>query len=432
MSENNNRFPRVLIVSAEPLSLASATGCTLLSLLAGWPKECLAQIYDNDNQPDPTKCSTSRRFSNTNLSIVKVLKFITKKMRRHKSKVVNVSGKRIASITSYSASHDVLSAYSDILPFSVPSSIDKWVAEFRPDVIYSVLGSIRMMKVVDKLSESNSIPIIVHFMDDWPGMLYLKSWLLFIPRTILNIKLRAILNRSNSRLTICQDMAEEYKLRYGVDFESYMNCVAVQSFSSPTEHKINSKIKFGFVGGLHLNRWRSLLLIVTALQELENHGELITLDIYAPQNDITAYGKLFADFSVVGNFATLDTSIINSELARFDVLVHVESFLDDDARYTRLSISTKIPQYMASGRPILGFGPASLSSIRYIEKMAAGLIITNYNNPIPLIKSDALRLISSSELRHTLGLNGFRIATKFHNASIESEKFRSCIIAASA
>lgn len=429
MAINNQIFPRVLIVSAAPLSTTSATGITLQNLFSGWPKERLAQIYDDASVPDPSTCGSYRRFSSGDMPVVRIAKSALQQFRSGNSKTVEVAHALGTVIPSGSIAYGFLSACGDIAPFSLPDSICEWVASFQPDVIYSVLGSVRMMNVVLKLNEQFSTPIVAHFMDDWPSTAYSSSWKLAVPRAILDAKLRSVLARSPRRMTICEDMATEFSDRYGGHFESFMNCVEIPSQIPQCGERKNDEVRFGFVGGLHLNRWRSLLSVVTALQELKNQGAAIVLDVFAPEKDLKSYGALFSHFSVIGEMLTLKAHEVNEKLTQFDVLVHVESFLKEDSLYTRLLVSTKIPQYMASGRPILAFGPSALSSVRYVERAGAGLAV-GIENDIPALKQAAGQLVESPSLRESLGGRGFHVASRSHSAFVERARFMDVLLKA--
>lgn len=430
MMISNQNFPRVLIVSAAPLNVSSATGITLLNLFSGWPKERLAQIYDDASEPDSLMCGSYRRFSSVDMPVVRMAKGALQRFRSDKSKMVEVTKTPAAVMPSGSVSYGLLSACGDIAPFSLPRSISDWVADFKPDVFYSVLGSVRMMNLVLKLNEQFSRPIVAHFMDDWPSTAYSSSPKLVLPRLVLNTKLKAVLERSPYRMTICEDMAAEFSERYGGQFKSFMNCVEIPAEIPSFNTSTSNEVRFGFVGGLHLNRWRSLLKIVTAMQELKDQGVAVALDIFAPDKDLKNYGALFASFSVIGEMSTLRASEVNEKLRQFDVLVHVESFLNQDSLYTRLSVSTKIPQYMASARPILAFGPANVSSLRYVERTGAGLAV-GVEDDSAALKAAVHHLASSPSLRKHLGLRGFQTAQSHHNARLERKRFHDILSCAS-
>jgi len=112
-----------------------------------------------------------------------------------------------------------------------------------------------------------------------------------------------------------------------------------------------------------------------------------------------------------------------------DVLVHVESFFEEDSARTRLSISTKIPQYMASGKAILAYGPSDLTSLRYINRNRAGVVFTDEGN-ISGLAGIAWELVESRQLRESLGREGRTAAEVRHARGRVSAAF--CAILADA
>lgn len=316
----------------------------------------------------------------------------------------------------------LLGACGDIAPLRLPVALLDWVEEFKPDVIYSVLGSVRMMNVVLQLSKRFALPIVPHFMDDWPTTAYTESLVLSLPRFILGKKLNSVLSRSKFGLTICADMAEEFSRRYGKRFDYFMNCVEIPGQNEINLGRRDGLLKFGFVGGLHLNRWRSLVWIARALQELKDEGSKVSFEIYAPRRDLASYGYLFEEYSVVSKMTSISVDDVSKTLSSLDVLIHVESFLELDSRYTRLSISTKIPQYMSVGRPILAVGPETLSSMRYVKRTGAGLVVNSEGNMPELL--DAVKsLIDSPSLRANLADVGKKVAYECHDAAKERIRF---------
>jgi glycosyltransferase involved in cell wall biosynthesis len=417
----NGDFPRVLLVGAAPLSSIDATGITLANLFGDWPKAQIAQIYDSDNPPDSKVCVRFWRFTSEDIPIVSGARRLLSWKRCAVSP--NVVHTDFATQNS-KVTAKLLAAFSDIAPFRLPKGMADWVGEFKPDVIYTVLGSVRMMNIVLDLSKQFNIPVIPHFMDDWPATTYARQPLLALPRLVLNRKLKSILARSYVGLTICDDMSVEFSRRYKKRFVAFMNCVQWQDrkdASAPNDHQI---ITFGYAGGLHLNRWKSLVGITQALQGLKDAGVAVALEIYAPAADIVKYSSCFEEYSVVQSFATLHAYEICEKLSTLDVLLHVESFLQEDSQYTRLSVSTKIPQYMISARPILAYGPEFLSSIRYVRNTGAGLVVTSEDD-VPALSEAASALIRAPKLRAQLGENGRRLACERHDATKERPRFLS-------
>ena len=56
--------------------------------------------------------------------------------------------------------------------------------------------------------------------------------------------------------------------------------------------------------------------------------------------------------------------------------MHVEAFDKFNKKITRLSLSTKIPEYMGSGKLIVAIGPDDISSIEYLKENEIAYCIT--------------------------------------------------------
>ncbi|MCX6624335.1 MAG: hypothetical protein NTY38_25390, partial [Acidobacteria bacterium] len=110
----------------------------------------------------------------------------------------------------------------------------------------------------------------------------------------------------------------------------------------------------------------------------------------------------------------LDAAGVRQVIEESDILVHVESMNRVSRKLTRLSLSTKIPQYLASGRCILAVGPAEVASIRYIQDHEAGMVVTD----LETLRGNFETLISDPELRQRYALNGLRLAQRRHDSKI--------------
>jgi len=112
-------------------------------------------------------------------------------------------------------------------------------------------------------------------------------------------------------------------------------------------------------------------------------------------------------------------------LRQSDVAIHVESFVDSMSQYTRLSVSTKIPQYFAAALPVLAYGPSRIASCRYVVDNKCGLGVDERREGA--LDATIMDLAINQELRERLGRNAFGVALEKHDAIVERERFRSCI-----
>jgi len=409
--------PRVLIISAVPLGSNTATGITLSNLFSDWPLDRIAQLYDSPN-PEPSRSPAHvYQFKSTDIPFVK---FAKKILGSQKPENQRLSEKLLQE--AHGPAYSLLGALSDIVPFRLPNDLLAWARTFKPDLIYTLMGSVRFTALSYKLGKALQVPVVPHFMDDWPQTIYTRSLPYAIPRYILQQRLATLLHVSNGGLTIGEDMAMEYGARYKAPFTAFMNCAQISSI--PHAMEANSDVvKFGYVGGLHLNRWESLLSVVQALASLQAEGHSIEAHIHTSPKDVNRYRELYMQYAVVKEISSIPSPEVAQKLLSFDVLVHVESFREKDALYTRLSLSTKIPQYLAAGKPIFVFAPPQLSSTRYIVSNNAGVTIAPPAD-INAIKISLLTLLSNRETRKMLGHNALALAKKNHDMEVEKQRFR--------
>ena len=255
-----------------------------------------------------------------------------------------------------------------------------------------------------------------HLLDDWPETLYANGELGGRARATTRRLLRETLRGAPAVGVISQAMADEYRERYGITATPLMNCV--DTLGSPkAAGSAPATVRFAYIGGLHLGRAPLLREIARAVEDVDG-AELV---IHAPDDDLALHRGLFADISHLRYGPSLAAQDVPSALEAADVLVHIESFDEETSRYTRLSISTKIPQYLAAARPVLAVGPAHLASIRHLVESGAAVVV----DEVPgTLREDVRRLSADGGLRHRLATAGVRFAEQRHHSSVVRENLR--------
>jgi hypothetical protein len=278
------------------------------------------------------------------------------------------------------------------------------------------MSGIRLNKLTLRCSIKYNISIIPHFMDDWISTIYTGSIWLRIPRRSLLHSLDHLLNFTKIGLCISQKMCEEYKVKFNKRFLPLMNVVNMDYFRSghkDIKNKLNELV-FTFFGGLHLNRWKTLLLVSDVLNSLSvNLEKNLKLEIYTSEDNIKKYSAKFKCSNVTFHkFIEHEDACL--EMQKADFLLHVESFDESVIRFTRLSISTKIPEYLASWNPIIAIGPANIASIEYLNENDCAYIVSNLNY------NEIEKLLLESINGHNNGLflqNKLRLVETNHSSS---------------
>lgn len=420
-----NTQPRLLVVCSAPMGGGRGTAITLHNLLGGWPLDRCRQIYTveaSDPAPDGDYFYAPRNAP---------IDFYARRMLTRRDDALEWGAPTNPGVPAQRGTqpvrarlHSQMRALADMTPIHIPRDLVSWIRAFQPELVYSLLGNIRMMTLATAVADLAGVPLVPHFMDDWPTTLYSGGEVLGRARTAVEAGLRDVIRRAPVGLAISDDMSEEYSDRFGIPFLTFGNTVAPPIREPGPDGAVRDSgaiLEFMYVGGLHLERWRSLAALGEALEELNKAAPVARLVVHAPDSDLSEFGALFGRVPAIHMGGSLSPAEVSARIATADVLVHVESFDERIRKFTRLSLSTKIPQYLASGRPILAIGPPELASIRHIGTVGAGVLVTTAG-PAPL-RDGVAELVRSTGVRDELGHRGAVYAMKHYCRDAVRDRF---------
>ncbi len=424
---------KVLVISHNAFSPVQNNGKTLESFFKDWDKSCLAQLFFQTDIPDFDFCDNY-----FNINDFDLLNALLRK---------TVPGKKLESknIGDNSYSGSVGKLYSDGADKNNRKGINKviykmqirgsalisfirsfvwsgqrwksekllnWIEDFNPDVVFFQGSSCYYIyDLVLWICERYNLPLVLELTDDYTGNSHPLS---FVHRRFKRKYLQSFekaVNKASKVITICDYMAEEYKQRFGGSYVSLLN--SVEEIEKTEEDK--SKIDFIFAGNVGINRHKVLLNIGRALDEI-NH-ELRTdmrLNIYTPQGTSQEVIKKFDSLDSINYGGSLNSHELKEARKNSNYLVHVESFDKKMIIVTRLSISTKIPEYLASHRCIFAVGPNSVSSMKYLIENEAGFACTE--SGVKAIKESILKMISDADIKEKRIKNQTKLYEKNHKA----------------
>lgn len=424
-------LPKILIIGSYTFDGSDATSITLKNLFTGWEKDKIAFLCfassSQKNQSDYLKFSISKLLFG-NFAVSTDSDSLINKVRASRSMVIGVQGAikdRSIKTSIFNLVHTIVSAHRAIIPYKYTADLETFLEEYKPDIIYSLLGDIRTMQMANKISTKFDIPIIPHFMDDWQNTMYSGNSFLIIPRLILLLNLRKIMGRSTIGLTISQKMADEYSEKFKKNFITLMNCVNETTKAPDFKHiSYHNAVNFCYSGGLHLDRSKSLLSICLALQKL-NTNKNFTLSIYSKEMDWLKCGQEFDDFDFVKYMGFIKSEEILEKLIKQDILIHVESFDPKIVKYTRLSISTKIPEYLSMAKPIIAIGPPNIASIEYLASNQCALIFSENNTKN--IESKLKTVLNDDNILKSMCENAYILFKNNHTSNLQRALLRNII-----
>jgi hypothetical protein len=290
----------------------------------------------------------------------------------------------------------------------------KFINEFDPQVVFLQASSgVFAFSISKWICKRKNLPLFMQTGDDYVTGKFTLDPFFWIHLFRLKQAFKWACSSSTCIIAIGDKMKREYHSRFGGNYFIAMN--AVESLNLPRYTPFNKIIKFIYAGNLGLNRWKVLALIAECLEHLKNeegiNGELSIYSLNDPDEKI----KTFLNKPPVGYFrGSLNSDELSNVKAMADILVHVEAFDKKNRHLTRLSISTKIPEYLASGRCILAIGPPNVASIEYLAENDLGSIVTSCNKTD--IKQAIKEIMLNGDKRVYYAQKGLEIAKMKHNA----------------
>ncbi|MBS9404061.1 hypothetical protein KG088_10505 [Halomonas sp. TRM85114] len=379
MSKPRPAKKRVLIVSNNVLSTQNNNGKTLLSIFKSVPKECVAQLYFSSEVPEKGLASSYYRISDSD-----VLKSILSRPSSRRAggeallRTSDFEGvpysKPIVdmrSIRDFEVSRIVRELVWKLANWKHVGLVE-WVTMFNPDVVFFCAGdSVFAYRVYDIISSLTPSSIrVVYVTDDYvlPRRRISPFW--WFRRHIVYSNMKKAVVSSDVFVTISKEMRNEYKKRFGKD--------SINIFNAPKDLKVRSFKKtprkdyiMVYAGGLHFERWKTLHELALAIKKFnEKNGRSVVLKVFSHQS---LDKKIVNSLNVSGSAefcGPLDVDGVKFQLNDADILVHVESFNRKCIESTRLSISTKIGEYLSVGSPILAIGPQRVASMKFLKDTA--------------------------------------------------------------
>ncbi|MGH7480059.1 MAG: hypothetical protein ACREJ8_10815, partial [Candidatus Methylomirabilales bacterium] len=328
----------------------------------------------------------------------------------------------------------LLALAGDGLPERVRLSrvLIQWVESFRPEVLYTLLGSLAYIRLVKLLQERFGIPVVIHMMDDWPEHLYRRGVFGPFLRRRMHREFRALLGTVQGRLGICDAMCTEYERRYGLPFVTFHNPVEESEWqSSGKRDSTGTPFRVVYYGTIvEVAQLRSLMDVGWAVHGLRCSGLEVEFWIHTQYYSLRQHRSVLETCPGIRIGPETGKDDFKSVITAADLLVLPVNFDTRSVRYLRLSFPAKLPAYMASGTPILAYGPLEMAQIRYLAEAGAAHVVTQRSQET---LSAAIRgLITDEGYRAQIGQRAHDLALERHGATRVRAAFRSALAQAAA
>lgn len=408
---------KVLVISVNAFSRRSNNGKTAEAMFSSFPKDDISQLffhYNGISDCDFDYCNNYYCISEQDLL--------------HGTKGKKVCSSDVSFDITPTERHDYVNSVKkisvkrkniirDILwstNFWKNKQLKGWLKSTDADAVFFVGGGYGCFhKIARYISNFLNVPLVTYFTDDY--LLYpisrgvlekFQTWRMkrFYKKTV---------EASDLLFCIGEKMAHEYSAYFGKPFYPIMNITDVIPYK---QHETATPPVIAYFGGLHLNRWAMIAKFADAVKGLA------MVRVYT-------FSKMTAEMEQAFSGAGVEYmgGLVGDALAQAmtacDYFLHVES--DDlyNRRLTRLSVSTKLPEYLMYGKPIIGFGPEEVASMCMLSDNHIGMVISS-DADVEAIRRSVMQLLSDNDLYHKLCRDGYDYACNHFDKRIVAANFR--------
>lgn len=418
--------PRVLFVTPVAFNPYSGGGATFASLFAGWPKDRLATVH---NDPAPTPDDVCDHYFSLGTDELDFAWPFNVLRRVAKPQVATAAAAGKSAPTRRPRWID--KARQTLLGDSIPEraqltpALERWIADFKPDVLYTILGSNGMMTLVEQIQARFGLPLVVHMMDDWPASAHHHGLFAPLERRRMTRQLDRIFASAKTCLGICPPMCEAYARRHGRAFVPFQYALDLERWSGTHKHDLapSQLADFLYVGSIFPNaQLDSLVDCAQAVAELNAEGFAARLRIdTSPANGARYRHLLELHPNIIVEASASDDESFFRRLAEADVLLLPVNFDRASVDFIRYSMPTKIPAYLNSGTPVLVYGSAETAQVRYAVESHWALVVPDRSRA--KLKAALKQIVQDGTLRESLSAAA-RKASANHDARVVRRAFQ--------
>lgn len=247
----------------------------------------------------------------------------------------------------------------------------EWIETIKPDYIYTSVSDYAFAKLILLLMDKHpEIKFVVHLYDDWtlPSYKILYGGLF---HKLCENRLKQIVKRAYRCLAISDYMAIDYTKRYGKTFTWLPNPIQLPDLQVGSKNS-NSIV---FMGKIIMHNYEAILNMIKAVDRLNrNSNKNITFQVYSTYNYFDA-DDLAKKYPWCHFYSWVAHEEVMNILQNASILYLPITANKETQKFTKYSMSTKIPEYMSSGTPILYCGPKDIAMTHLLETTKTAHVI---------------------------------------------------------
>ncbi len=376
-------FPKILILSRGVWDDTDGTSSTLTNLFQEYDPNKLAQIYIETIAPN-TKCC-HRFFQISEFSLVhKLYKWRTKtgysidSSQESDMPLDSKIAKQEAATMNYVRGHRSIwftIAREFLWSFKgwKTKELKQFIKDFDPDVVW-INGATEpflcnLCYFVLQIAHTHSVA----YMQDDNYSYQSKNLLYRLFKRYHRKTIKRVVDQCDRMFVISPKMKREYDEIFNKNSILLTKGIDIDKLPSLNLY-VHKPVKMVYMGNIIYGRIYSLLAIADALRRLNSEETMVQLDIYTPNSVSSDIKDQLLNNGNVFIKPPVKYDEVQQIISEHDVVVFVESFEPKYSKVARLSFSTKITDYLSSGKCIFAVGPKDIAPIEYFMEEDAAIV----------------------------------------------------------
>ena len=417
----NRNLPKVLAISISTWHKDSGIH-TQTDLFKFWDPNKVAHIYTRSNYPDTPVCNKFFQISeNGVIRSVLSRKPIGREVFNRQKAEDSADIKAIRSEKKlYNFAHKeknwFLTCVRELVWFLgkwKTKALDNYVEDVNPDLYFIPIYGVAYMAWLQLYIIKKFPRPYVCFMtdDNYSYMACGKNPWAWLHRYILRKGVRKIIKNCNEIFVITETEAKETDEIFGTNSIVLTKGIDYSKLRFDNREPGNP-IKMVYTGNLLIGRSTSLVEISKAMANINKGRIKLTFDIYTPTIVDEETTKILNSNGCTKHPPVPKEQIFDIQ-SNADIVVFVES-LEKSHRYdARLSFSTKLTDYFASGKCIFAIGDKIIAPIQYLKKYDCAVVATEYSQ----VEEQLCKLIDNPCFITEYGKKAFEIGKMNHEES---------------
>lgn len=367
-------YPKILIVGTLPYN-KNESSRALKTYFENFPEENLGMIFSSNIIPQKGICSSMFRITDYEL-IKKFFHPIKCKqvgtIFHNRDLCENQTEDKVGESLNKFKSKNALRFYARRFLWKrgrwLTSSLEKWVEEFNPDIIYICFSDdYFVLDIGYYFAKKYNKPIIAQIGDDY----YFKKYNFLYWFYLIGYKrlFKKIMSTKGFGVYISEKLANKYNSVF------IKKGVPIYLGSSIKRGKNNEiKFEYNYFGKIGLGRYKTLSLLGSALLNTKNGT---ALNVYSDEKNKKMIRCLEKNGCKFHNSIPYKEVVEIMNSGCFNIIA--SGFSKKNIEDTRYSLSTKVPDCLISNGPIIVVGPKNDGAVDFFDEKGCAIVLKNKN-----------------------------------------------------